>query len=70
MGFAAPPNALTKKQFDKAIAEDKRTLKEIDPALYKWQERNRKANKIGMIVLAIGTIILLGSSLIAYIIGS
>ena len=34
--MTAPPNALTKEKFDKAIKEGKRTMEEIDPAFMKW----------------------------------
>ena len=36
MGIICPPRPLTKKEFQKAIKEGKRTMAEIDPAFVEW----------------------------------
>ena len=51
MGFMPPPKPLTKKEFNRAISEGKRTLAEIDPNLWEWagfwgRRKHLKANKL------------------------
>ena len=60
-----PPKALSKEQFDKAIAEEKTTIEEIDPALFKWYSES--INKIKYLILLIGGIVLIIAFAVAFL---
>ena len=49
MGWIPPPSAVSQKEFDKRWRAGARTLKEIDPAFWKWK-RDREIDGIFAVV--------------------
>ena len=66
MGYVIPPRPLSKAEVDKAIAEGKTTLAEIDPAFWKWNQDRKRDHRIQSIVLVVGAILMVVAFTIAF----
>ncbi|MCK5020586.1 MAG: hypothetical protein KAS32_26440 [Candidatus Peribacteraceae bacterium] len=58
MGLIPPPFPLNEEQFKKRWNEGKRTMRELDPALYNWYESGRRQRQAVLISAIVSAIVL------------
>lgn len=58
MSYIPPPPPLSKKEFEKRIAEGARSIEEIDPELYKWKKQCDFSHRVYFVILLFGIVLL------------
>lgn len=61
MGYVPPPRPLSREEFQKRWDEGARTMRDLDPAFFKWQQNSKRRflYLLGGMVLAVSVMVII-----------